>query len=142
MAEYGLHHSVKVMSAVATQAAVATINGTAIDMVQSGVRFESIEYCIAAGTITAGTSNVVLEQSPDDGSGSPTGVWTAVPAADLLGAQVTMDATNDAVYRCGSIGKERHQRITIPETTTFTSFEVTVVAVLGNPTTIPVADQV
>lgn len=104
--------------------------------------YQSLEYVIIVGDALDGAFVALLEQSPDDGAGSPTGVWTAVPAADILGVLPVMDiADTDKVYRVGCIGKERHQRLTLSETAANTAGILGALAVLGNPKNVPVADQ-
>lgn len=137
--EYDIHSSVKGINAIAPAVNVADVTGAAIDV----LGFESIEYILHVGAaMVGGGFDATIEQSPDDGSGSPTGVWTAVPAAETLGA-LPVIAIGDAnkVLRVGSIGKERHQRIVLTETGVITAGVTGVAAVLGNPVTKPVPDQ-
>ncbi len=137
--EFDLHSRVKVASAVPPKALAADTNGTAIDT----LGFEGLEYVINIGTaFVGGGFAVTIEQSPDDGSGSPTGVWTAVPAAETLGVLPTVVITDaDTVFRVGSIGKERHQRIVLTETGTITVGVIGVVAVLSHPREAPTVAQ-
>lgn len=137
--EYDLHSKVKIVHCITPSAIAADTNGAAVDT----LGYESCEFVIHVGTAMAGGGfDVTVEQSPDDGSGSPTGVWTAVPAAETLGALPVIVATDaDKVFRVGSIGKERHQRVVLTETGTISGGTVGATAILGNPVVAPVADQ-
>ncbi len=137
--EFDLHNRVKVVQAVAPAALAVDTNGAAIDVLD----FEGLEYVIEVGAaFVGGGFDVTIEQSPDDGSGSPTGVWTAVPAAETLGAlpQVIITDAN-TVFRVGSIGKERHQRVVLTETGTITAGIIGVTAVLSHPREVPTVAQ-
>lgn len=145
--EYDLHSHVKVVQAIAPAALTAAPTPVVIDT----VGYESLEFIINTGTLGAGTSVPVIEASEDDGSGAPDGTWDAVPADLIQGAPEgsadgefgTIDAANDddSVFRVGVISKRRHVRLTLPETTTWTSFLLGAVALLGNPKRAPEADQ-
>jgi len=142
--EYDGHSGIKVLRAISPVSAGGAQVGQEIDT----KGFESCEFVIATGALGAGTSLAIVEQSPDDGTGSPTGVWTAVPADETLGGDGgagtlgTIVATDDnAVFRIGTIGKERFQRLTLPATTGFTTFLCAAVAILSNPKVQPVANQ-
>lgn len=137
--EFDLHSRVKVVQAVPPAALVADTNGAAIDV----LGFNGLEYVINVGVaFVGGGFDATIEQSPDDGSGSPTGVWTAVPAAETLGAlpQVVITDAN-TVFRVGSIGKERHQRIVLTETGVITAGIIGVAAVLSHPREVPTVAQ-
>ena len=137
--EYDIHSNLKIVHAIAPAVNIASVNGAAIDV----LGFESIEYIIHVGAaLVGGGFDVTVEQSPDDGSGASTGVWTAVPAAETLGVLPVLVATDaNKVLRVGSIGKERHQRVVLTETGTVTAGVTGASAVLGNPVTKPVPDQ-
>lgn len=140
--EYDLHSKVKAVDCIGPAVLAADTNGAAIDM-QQDQGYESIEYLIHVGTALAGGGwDVTIEQSPDDGSGSPTGVWTAVPADETLGALPVFVATDtDLVLRVGSIGKERHQRVVLTETGTISAGVTGASAILSHAKQLPVADQ-
>ncbi len=137
--EFDLHSRVKVESAVPPEALAVDTNGSAHDTVD----FNGLEYVISVGAaFVGGGFDVSIEQSPDDGSGSPTGVWTAVPAAETLGPLPQVVITDvDTVFRVGSIGKERHQRVVLTETGTISAGLIGVVAVLSHPREVPTVAQ-
>lgn len=137
--EFDLHSRVKVEVSVPPEALAVDTNGAAHDT----VGFEGLEYIISVGAaFVGGGYDVTIEQSPDDGSGSPTGVWTAVPTAETLGPLPQVIITDvDTVFRVGSIGKERHQRAVLTETGTITAGVIGVVAVLSHPREAPTVAQ-
>lgn len=137
--EFDLHSHVTTVNSIPPAVLAVDTNGTAVDT----QGFESLEWVIHVGVAFAGGGyDVTIEQSPDDGSGSPTGVWTAVSAAETLGAlPVVAIADANTTFRVGSIGKERHQRPVLTETGTITAGIIGVSAVLGHPHSAPVADQ-
>jgi len=137
--EYDIHNSILAVHAIPAAAHTGTQTSAPIDT----KGFESIEYICHVGTaMVGGGFDVTIEQSPDDGTGSPTGVWTAVPAAETLGTLPTISiADTNAVFRVGSIGKERHQRLVATESGTITAGVFGVTAILGNPQTVPTDAQ-
>ena len=136
--EYDLHNNMKVVFAI--EAVIHTADAVSAEIDVLG--FESLEWVISIGDAIDGDFTTVLEQSPDDGAGSPTGVWAAVPAADRLGAlPILTIADTDKVFRVGSIGKERHQRLTLVEGSANTAGIVGANAILGNPKTVPTVAQ-
>jgi hypothetical protein len=143
--EYDLHTSVKAAVAMDQQTinSATTTDGNAIDMkdsVDPGNVFRSIEYVIFTGTVTAaGTSVTPLLEESDTGAFS--GEETAVPATEILGSvTIDDDADDDKVFRIGSIGKKRYQRLALVSVGA-TNMVVGAIAILGNPTTKPVAEQ-
>lgn len=137
--EYDLHNDCKVVHCIPPSALAADTNGAAVDT----LGFEALEYLINVGAaFVGGGFDITIEESPDDGSGSPTGVWTAVPTERILGPlpQVSIGDTNTA-FRVGSIGKERHQRIVLTETGTISAGGIGVVALLAMPKSMPTAAQ-
>ncbi len=137
--EFDLHNRIKVVPCIDPVALVADTNGAAIDT----LGFDGLEYVIQVGAaFVGGGFDATIEQSPDDGSGSPTGVWTAVPAAETLGAlPVVVITDTDITLRVGSIGKERHQRVVLTETGTITAGVIGVLAVLSHPREVPTLAQ-
>lgn len=137
--EIDAHGSMKIVHGIAPAAHAATTNGAAVDT----VGYQSLEWVGHVGVAFAGGGfDITIEQSPDDGSGSPTGVWTAVSAEETLGAlPVVAIADANMVVRVGSAGKERHQRAVLTETGTISAGVIGVTAVLGNPEVMPEADQ-
>jgi hypothetical protein len=136
--EYDLHSEIQIAYIIEPVIHTADAVGVELDC----LGFESLEYVIVIGDAIDGDFTTVLEESPDDGAGAPTGVWTAVPAANIIGVlPVLTIADTDKVFRVGSVGKERHQRLTLVEGSANTAGIVGAFAVLGNPVTKPVADQ-
>lgn len=137
--EFDLHNRVKAVLAVPSAVIAADTNGATIDT----LGFEGLEYIISVGVaFVGGGFDVTIEQSPDDGAGSATGVWTAVPAAETLGDLPVVIITDaDMVLRVGSIGKERHQRIVLTETGTISAGVIGVIAVLSHPREVPTIAQ-
>lgn len=136
--EYDLHSEIQI--AYIIEPVIHTAHAVGVELDCLG--FESLEYVIVIGDAIDGDFTTELEQSPDDGAGSPTGVWTAVPAKDIIGTlPVLTIADTDKVFRVGCVGKERHQRLTLTEGSANTAGIVGAIAILGNPVTKPVADQ-
>ena len=137
--EYDLHSNMQAVHAVPAAAHTGTQTSAEID----SKGFESLEYiCHVGVAMVGGGFNITIEQSPDDGTGSPTGTWTAVPAAETLGAlPVITIADVNKVYRVGSVGKERFQRLVATESGTISAGVFGVTAIQGNPETVPVAAQ-
>lgn len=135
--EHSLHHKVKAVSAMDSNTinSATTTDGNAIDT----LGYESLEYIVQTGTVTtAGTVSVLLEESDTSFTGE-----TTVPAEENLGGAnvVIVAADDDKVFRCGSIGKKRYQRIAIVTAGT-NNFIVAIVGVLGHPKNAAVAEQV
>ncbi|KKL52955.1 hypothetical protein LCGC14_2280290, partial [marine sediment metagenome] len=133
--EYDIHNHVKVRTGIAPVAALgADTDSAVIDT----VGFESFEWLIAMGVITTGTFSLVFEESDVVTFG---GEETLVPAANLLGASPTYIATDDGqVRRIGVTGKKRFQRCTLVGASTPVATGA-VLALLGNPKTVPVGAQ-
>jgi len=136
--EQELHSKMQVVFAIEPVIHTAHAVGAEIDT----KGYESCEFVIVIGDALDGAFTAEIDQSPDDGSGSPTGVWTAVPSAEILGVLPVMSISDtDKVFRVGTIGKERHQRLTLTEGAANTAGILGAVAILGHPVVAPVADQ-
>lgn len=137
--EFDLHSRVQVVNCVPPEALAADTNGSPVDTLD----FNGLEYVIHVGAaFVGGGFNVTIEEDDDDGAGSPAGTWTAVPADETLGAlPVISIGDTDKVFRVGSIGKKRHQRIVLTETGTISAGVIGVTAILAHPRDVPVADQ-
>jgi len=135
--EYDLHSRVKAEVALDYQVINTDVvtDGNAIDT----LGFESLEYVVLTATITAaGVVAVILEESDTGAFG---GEESVVPAAEVLGDSIVFaDGDDDKVFRCGSIGKKRYQRITLDSDGT-TNGAFSAIAILGNPKSVPVAEQ-
>ena len=142
--EFDLHSRVKIVDCVPPEALAVDTDGAGVDT----LNFNGLEWIVHVGAaFVGGGYDITLEEDVDDGSGSPAGTWTAVPDAEILGnlsptiaIQVIITDT-DKVYRVGSIGKKRHQRVVLTETGTITAGVIGVTAVLSHPRDVPPADQ-
>jgi hypothetical protein len=136
--EQDLHSQMKVVFAIEPVIHTAHAVGAEIDT----KGYESCEFVVVIGDALDGSFTAIIDQSPDDGAGSPTGVWTAVPAAEVLGTALVISiADTDKVFRIGTIGKERHQRLTLTEVGANTAGIMGAVAILSHPVIKPVAEQ-
>jgi hypothetical protein len=148
MAEKDLHSKVQAVNALDYGAITTntTTTGNEIDT----LGFESVEFVIQTGTYTDGDYVVTVDQAADDGAGAPdAGTWAALPdisaevgAGATLGGPINIGAgDSDSVFRIGSVGKERHLRLSIVSTSVTTGTEITAVAILSDPQVKAVADQ-
>lgn len=140
--EYDLHSYVKIVHAIEPAIHTTTQTSAAIDT----AGYESLEWVLHVGDAIAGggSFNVTIEQDEDDPSspGTPIGAWAVVPTAEIIGALPAIaDADTDKVFRVGSIGKMRHQRLVLTEVPSVTGGIVGCVAILSNPHTTPEPDQ-
>lgn len=143
MLEKDFATSLKVVLALDSASLSASANGDAIDT--NG--FFSLTYVIQTAAVTTADADnrftMTPQDSPDDGSGSPTGVWTNVAADFLIGALPLIndeDADDDKVFKIGVISKERHQRIVAVETGTAVAV-IGAVAILTDAKERPTVDQ-
>lgn len=133
------HAETKLIHAVGPAALVANTVITPLDT--NG--FESAEWLIHVGVAFAGGGfDVTLQEDADDGSGSPVGSPSAVSADETRGSLPSI-AIADAskTFRVGTVGKERHQGLTLTMTDTITAGIIGVTLLLSNPHKVPVADQ-
>jgi hypothetical protein len=134
--EYDLHSMVKVVKGIGAtdgQAAGASTVSAIIDT----AGFESFEWLIDIGTVTTGDFTLTLEEDDVVGFGTA----TAVPAANVVGADVAIAAADDdQVRRIGIVGKKQFQRLTVVGINTPVA-DICVLGLLGNPVTKPVPDQ-
>ena len=137
--EHSLHNKVSIVHSTAPAVYTASTVGAEIDT----KGFESCEFIIHIGTaLVGGGFTALLEDSPDNGSGAPTGVWTAVADENRLGALPVSIATDaNLVLRVGSISKERFQRLTLTETGTVSAGVIGATCVLGHPKNAPTTEQ-
>ena len=141
--EFDLHSKVKAVTSIDPAVnAGTTLTGDTIDT----AGFESLEHIVVVGVAFAGGGyDFVCQQAPDN-AGSP-GTWAAVPAADVIGGvSNSVDisvaiADANQVYRVGSVGKERFQRIVMTEAAANTTGVVGAEYILTKPKARPVADQ-
>jgi hypothetical protein len=141
--EYDLNSKCLAVNSIAHAAIAADTDGDTID----SKGYESLMYVVQVNTALAGGGfDVKCEQAPDN-AGSP-GTWADVPDVDVVGGNtasppvISLIATDaDDVYRIGSIGKERFQRLVLTETGTVSGGTIGAIGILSDPVAIPVADQ-
>lgn len=131
MSSKDLHNSIdeRVALDIQTIAVDATTNGAIIDT----AGFESVEFVLQTGTVTAGTVTPALQ----DGNDAALADAAAVAADDVLGAFVTLSASNGTT-RVGYVGKKRYVRLDVV-TAGGANLVTGAVAVLGSPRVAPVA---
>ena len=106
-----------------------TTNGNIIDTKD----FESLEFVIQAGVVTAGDVTPILQDGDDSGLSD-----VATVASDFrLGSLVTLDATN-AITRVGYVGKKRYVRLSLLSANS-ANLTAGGTAILGHPRQAPVS---
>ena len=131
MSSQDLHNQIDERVAKATIAVVAdtAIAGNIIDT----KGYESIEFVVQAGIVSAGDVTPSLFDGDDSGLSDV----AAVSAANTLGALVTLDTTDD-ITRFGYVGKKRYVRVTLTGANS-ANLTAGVIAILSNPRSAPVA---
>ncbi len=131
MSSQDLHNQIDERVAKATVAVVAdtAIAGNIIDT----KGYESIEFVVQAGIVSAGDVTPSLFDGDDSGLSDV----AAVSAANTLGALVTLDTTDD-ITRFGYVGKKRYVRVTLTGANS-ANLTAGVIAILSNPRSAPVA---
>jgi hypothetical protein len=136
MSEYDLHTEVN--GAVALDLTAISTDTTTAGNIIDTKGYEAIEFFVWTGTLTDGTYTVLLEEGDDSGLSDA----AAVDSSETLGTLPVIPATgDDSVYRVGSIGKKRYQRLSIVSASTTSGGTLGSIAVLGYPQVGPVADQ-
>lgn len=133
--EYELHGRIKtetVITPTEGDAAGASTVGAVIDT----VGFESLEYVVAAGTITTGDFTITMHESD---TGAFAGEETVVPAELTIGAIVFAVTDDDLTKRQGSVGKGRYQRATLVGANTPVA-DMAMIAVLSHAQINPTAE--
>lgn len=136
MSEVDLHGRMTISVAMDSQVinTATTTNGDAVDT----ALFNSLEYVIHTGVITLGGAVAQLQQADD---ASFTVNVEVVPAEETIGTlPVIVTASDDAVFRVGSVGKRRYQRLNLVSDATMNGI-VAAVAIQGTPHHMPTADQ-
>ena len=107
------------------KAYIATTNGSTVDT----AGFDSITFDFNFGVITDGTHTPSLQDSPDGAT------WTAVPAANLVGALA--NGVSNTIQKVGYIGPQPYVRAvtTVAGATTGGIYSAT--AVCGHPSLAP-----
>lgn len=104
-----LHNNLDGVAALTPRSVGAngTINGSGVDL----QGYDSVEFVVAAGTITDGTHAVNVQDSDDDIT------YAEAAAGDILGAEPSFAATDDnAVKQVGYVGPKRYCRIQLVST--------------------------
>lgn len=139
-----LHHNIKAVRVLTAASLGATAGGGQTGKIVDRQGYESLEFLWDVAGITATNATVtakVLE-------GDTTGALTTAAAGDVLGTLNIATATaarasgvsKNFVKRLGYIGKKRYATVkAIP--TVSGGITAGVVAVLGHPTGMPVAEQ-
>jgi len=134
--EFDLHSSIKVAIGIGSTDG-RDAGASTVSAIIDTLGYESFEWVIDVGTITTGTFSCTLE----DGDNSGLSDAAAVPAEHIVGGSPTWIATDDdQVRRVGITSKKRYQRLTLVGAATPVA-DFCVMAILGNPTTKPVANQ-
>jgi hypothetical protein len=131
MGQRDLHDNVDERVALNTQ--LINTDTTTAGVIIDTQGYESVEFIVQAGVVTAGDVTPLLEDGDDSGLSD-----AAAVAADFrLGSLVLLDTTND-ITRFGYVGKKRYVRLSA---VTATSANLTVggTVVLGHPHSAPVA---
>lgn len=131
MASQDMHNNIDERIALNTQviASDTTTAGVIIDT----QGYESVEFIVQAGVVTAGDVTPLLEDGDDSGLSD-----AAAVAADFrLGSLVLLDTSN-TLTRFGYVGKKRYVKLSV---VTANSANLTVggTVILSNPRTAPVA---
>jgi hypothetical protein len=143
MVSQDLHNNILAVRALSP--IVATDNtplvSEIVDTLQ-GVKYESVEFVIAIGTLAdADATFVVLVEDGDDSALSD---GAAVVDAFLLGTEAAASFTfadDDSMKRIGYSGKKQYVRLTITPADNTGNAGLAVSAILGDPRTAPVANN-
>ena len=125
-----LHNNMDERVALATQ--LINTDTTTAGVIIDTAGYESLEFIMQAGVVTAGDVTLIMQDGDDSGLSD-----VATVASDfVLGSLVTLDATG--ITRVGYVGKKRYVRVSAVSDTS-ANLTVGVVAVLSNPHSAPVA---
>lgn len=106
-----------------------TTNGVIIDT----QGFESLEFMIVTGTVSAGDVTPAMQDGDDSGLSDA----ATVDSAFVIGSFVTLDAAN-GITRVGYVGKKRFVRLNAV-TDNSADLQVGAIVVLGDAHSAPVA---
>jgi hypothetical protein len=121
--------------ALAPALRTTSANGVTIDRAEDNSYFQSVLFVIQSGAITDGTHTVSFEDS-DDGS-----TWAATTV--LQGTPPAIGSSNDNVqYAIEYTGLKRYVRVVVTTTGTTTGGIVGATAILGNPRSAAVTQDV
>lgn len=131
-----LHNNIEVRRAISPTR--ATDNTALVSQIIDRANFESLEFVIATGTLADAdaTFTVLVEEDSQANMATP----TAVADADLLGTETGASFAynhDDQVRKIGYIGAKRYVRLTITPANNTGNADISAVAVLGHPRTLP-----
>lgn len=106
-----------------------TTNGVIIDT----QGFESVEFVVPTGTVSAGDVTPALQEGDDSGLSDA----ATVSSDNTIGSLVTLDAAN-GITRVGYVGKKRYVRLNAV-TDNSANLQVGGIVILSNPHSAPVA---
>ena len=136
MSEYDGVSNVKVVEAVPAAVIVATTT-TGVEVDTLG--FESCTFVLQIGAAALDGSFTVAVQ--EDSATGMAGA-TAVPADNVIGdLPVLSIGDQNKLFRVGTRGKARFQRIVLTETAANSTGIISALAILGHPKSAPVAAQ-
>ena len=130
--EYDLHNNITGLAVLAS-AVIASDTTTASTVVDTA-GFESADWHLAVETYTDGSYAFLVEESD---VANFAGQQTVVDPDLVLTSVEAITATG--LYRVGSVGKARYQRVSIVSTGTTTGARIGMTVVLGHPKVRPTA---
>ena len=135
MSEFDLHTRIDDRLAFDNQS--ITTNTTTVGNIIDTKGFESLEFVITAGALSAGVYAILLEEGDDAGLSDAATLSTELTLGVLTGFDASTD--DDTTIRVGSIGKDRFQRMSLVSTGASGANTFSATAILGTPHTAPVA---
>ncbi len=137
MSDKSLHYTIKPTQLLAPAAYTSTQTSATFDREKGpsgdiGAPYEALELVADVGAWTSGTFTFAVNDSPDDST------WTAVPAANLLGAftVVSSSGTASQVYHVAYVGTQRYVQVVATGATT-PSAVFGIVGIGGFPRNLP-----
>lgn len=127
------HELATTQNVVAALSPAATTDGTrnGADTNLSG--YDAVTVIIHGGVVTDGTHTPSLEHADDDGSGAP-GAYSAVAAAELVGAFTALTSSNDPlIQKVGYKGSKKWLRVVLVTTGATTGGVIGACVVRGEP---------
>ena len=125
-----LHNNMDERVALAIQ--LINTDTTTAGVIIDTAGYESLEFIMQAGVVTAGDVTLIMQDGDDSGLSDA----ATVASDSRLGSLVTLDATG--ITRVGYVGKKRYVRISAVSDNS-ANLTVGVAAVLSNPHSAPVA---
>jgi hypothetical protein len=139
-----LHHNIKAVRVVSAASLGATAGGGAVGKIVDRQGYDSAEFIVNIGTVTATNATVTAVVK----DGDVTGTMATATAAAVLGTLTMVGATSarasgvskNCVKRIGYIGKKRYVSVNLVPTVSG-GIIAGVEAVLGHPAHAAVAEQ-